>query len=271
MRATTAREAEWRDEIESHVALRADWHRADGLPAEEAERTARAFSPSCCLCSPRRALQVQKHAGVCTAAGVAAGSPPRLSGTGHRLLWPVRNSPKHAAGQATQTDRLSRLLPAAVTRHFSLSPSSELAYHGAMRKLGSQTLVRAIMATLVSLATALYAQTKVESAASANPSKGEDVYRQFCAVCHGPDGKGNGPAASALKVRATDLTQLSRQNNGKFPALHVKNILNGVASVAAHGNFEMPTWGDTFKSTANTTAGPMRIDALVEYLQKIQR
>ena len=144
-----------------------------------------------------------------------------------------------------------------------------------MRKVGTLTLICAIMVTLVAFAaTAVYAQAKqikVENAKPTDTFKGDDLYRQFCAVCHGPDGKGNGPAASALKVRATDLTQLSRQNNGKFPALHVKNILNGVASVAAHGNFEMPTWGDTFKSTANTTAGPMRIDALVEYLQKIQR
>jgi predicted permease len=34
------REAEWRDEIESHLAMRADWHRAGGLPSEEAERAA---------------------------------------------------------------------------------------------------------------------------------------------------------------------------------------------------------------------------------------
>ena len=39
-RRRRAREAEWRDEIESHVALRADWHRATGLSAEEAERAA---------------------------------------------------------------------------------------------------------------------------------------------------------------------------------------------------------------------------------------
>jgi len=128
---------------------------------------------------------------------------------------------------------------------------------------------------LAAFATAVCAQTKqiqVENAKPANTFKGDDLFRQFCAVCHGPDGKGNGPAASALKVRATDLTQLSRQNNGKFPTLHVKNILTGVDAVAAHGNIEMPTWGDTFKSiSASESFGAMRIDALLQYLQKIQR
>jgi len=145
-----------------------------------------------------------------------------------------------------------------------------------MRKLGAPTLICAIVVTLGAISTAAVSaqtkQIKVENAKPASTFKGDDLYRQFCAVCHGPDGKGNGPAASALKARATDLTQLSRQNSGKFPVLHVKNILTGVDAVAAHGNIEMPTWGDTFKSiSANETFGGMRIDALVEYLQKIQR
>src|ERR1035441_8811208 len=98
-----------------------------------------------------------------------------------------------------------------------------------MRKLGLLTLICAILVTLVAFTTTpVYAQTKpikVENAKPASTFKGDDLYRQFCAVCHGPDGKGNGPAASALKVKVADLTQLSRQNNGKFPTLHVKNIL----------------------------------------------
>lgn len=145
-----------------------------------------------------------------------------------------------------------------------------------MKVLRSKILICAITVTSVAFAAnAAYAQVrqvKVENAKSTQSFKGDDLYRQFCAVCHGPDGKGNGPAASALKVRATDLTQMARQNNSKFPALHVKNILIGVDAVAAHGNIDMPTWGDTFKSiSANGTFGEMRVEALVEYLKTIQR
>jgi len=124
-------------------------------------------------------------------------------------------------------------------------------------------------------ASATYAQVKqikVENAKSAATWKGDDLYRQFCAVCHGMDGKGVGPAADALRVKATDLTLMARQNNGKFPVLQAKNVLSGVDRVTAHGVADMPTWGDTFKSiSANETFGEMRIDAVVEYLQQIQR
>jgi mono/diheme cytochrome c family protein len=161
---------------------------------------------------------------------------------------------------------------------FLLFQRSKLTYYKAMRKFGYFALICAIMVTLVAFAaTAAYAQTKQIKVANAKSSdaasfNGEDLYRQFCAVCHGADGKGTGPAAAALKAKATDLTQMSRQNSGKFPALHVKNILTGADNVASHGSAEMPTWGDTFKSiSSNATFGQMRIDALVDYLQKVQR
>jgi len=145
-----------------------------------------------------------------------------------------------------------------------------------MRKLGSFTLILAVVVALIACAAGTaFAQTKqikVENAQSGTSFKGDDLYRQFCGVCHGADGKGNGPASGALKVKATDLTLMTRQNNGKFPELHLKNILLGVDQVAAHGNAEMPTWGDTFKSiSANSTFGEMRIRAVVDYLQKMQR
>jgi mono/diheme cytochrome c family protein len=33
-------------------------------------------------------------------------------------------------------------------------------------------------------------------------------YRQYCATCHGPVGKGNGPMSDLLKKPPADLTQL---------------------------------------------------------------
>lgn len=36
---------------------------------------------------------------------------------------------------------------------------------------------------------------------------GQRVYAQRCAVCHGPDGRGNGPAAPSLAPRPRDFTQ----------------------------------------------------------------
>jgi cytochrome c553 len=35
---------------------------------------------------------------------------------------------------------------------------------------------------------------------------GQRIYAQRCAVCHGPDGRGNGPAAPSLIPRPRDFT-----------------------------------------------------------------
>ncbi len=40
----------------------------------------------------------------------------------------------------------------------------------------------------------------------ADASPGEKVFAKYCAVCHGPDGKGNGPAAPSMKPRPRDFT-----------------------------------------------------------------
>ena len=42
-----------------------------------------------------------------------------------------------------------------------------------------------------------------------SPASGSEMYQSYCAVCHGVDGKGNGPAAQALKTQPTDLTMLA--------------------------------------------------------------
>src|SRR5258708_36406426 len=40
----------------------------------------------------------------------------------------------------------------------------------------------------------------------ANALLGQRVYMQHCQVCHGPDGRGNGPAAPSLIPRPRDFT-----------------------------------------------------------------
>ena len=113
---------------------------------------------------------------------------------------------------------------------------------------------------------------KQTNAKSSAPWTGDSLYKEFCAVCHGIDAKGNGPAASALKVPPTDLTQFSRSNGSKYNDLKMRGIITNTDAVGAHGNSEMPVWGDIFKSiSANENFGQMRVDALVKYLQTIQK
>src|SRR5579871_6879458 len=75
---------------------------------------------------------------------------------------------------------------------------------------------------------------------------GVDLFREYCAVCHGTDAKGNGPAAVALKVKPADLTLISRKNANKFPELHVQSVIEGDDAMAAHGSRDMPIWGQIF-------------------------
>src|SRR5579863_7921147 len=79
-------------------------------------------------------------------------------------------------------------------------------------------------------------------------SSGKAMFASYCAVCHGPAGKGDGPAASELKVGPADLTQLAKKNDGKFPADHVRSILDFGTKAPAHGSNDMPVWGTLFRT-----------------------
>src|SRR6266568_4359596 len=60
-------------------------------------------------------------------------------------------------------------------------------------------------------------------------NSGKEMFNSYCAVCHGKDGKGNGPAASAMKTPPTDLTLLAQKDGGKYPASHVAAVIHGEA------------------------------------------
>ena len=102
---------------------------------------------------------------------------------------------------------------------------------------------------------------------------GADMYRTWCASCHGSEGKGNGPAAAALKKAPADLTMLAKKNGGTFPAGRVRNFIEGkdAATIAAHGSREMPIWGDVFRNIANDPgAVTYRVVTLSSYLETLQ-
>lgn len=104
------------------------------------------------------------------------------------------------------------------------------------------------------------------------PSSGVEMYRTYCAVCHGIDGKGNGPAAPALKQTLPDLTLLSKNNGGTFPAFRVSNVIQGDADIAAHGSKEMPMWGDAFRTIhRDESLIKLRVHNLTQYLASIQK
>jgi mono/diheme cytochrome c family protein len=114
-------------------------------------------------------------------------------------------------------------------------------------------------------------EVKKVAPAYTNPSSGKEMYLAYCASCHGADGKGNGPAAPALKTPATDLSQLAAKNGGKFPDAHIMQVIKGDSMTAAHGNKDMPVWGPVFLQMGHDTAQvQQRIRNLTRYLESIQ-
>jgi mono/diheme cytochrome c family protein len=105
-----------------------------------------------------------------------------------------------------------------------------------------------------------------------DPSSGKGMYDAYCASCHGKDGKGDGPAAPAMKMPVTNLTALAVKNGGTFPAARVAATIQGEAMVPAHGNKDMPVWGPIFLSMGghSPAQAQLRIRNLTNYLESIQ-
>jgi len=102
-----------------------------------------------------------------------------------------------------------------------------------------------------------------------SPASGKQMFSAYCAVCHGEDGKGRGPAASALKKAPADLTRLSKNNKGKYPWAKVNSTILGTSSKAKH---EMPEWGPLFRSVSegHDSEVSQRVTNLTEYVKRLQ-
>lgn len=112
---------------------------------------------------------------------------------------------------------------------------------------------------------------------------GKREYENSCALCHGKDGKGAGAINDLLKKAPTDLTTLAKMNNGVFPFERVYAVIDGRAMVRAHGERDMPAWGDRYTKDRVKAAeyyrdvpydaemyARARILSLIDYLNRIQ-
>lgn len=109
-------------------------------------------------------------------------------------------------------------------------------------------------------------------------SEGRDRYMENCAVCHGADGKGNGPMAAAMDPLPADLTVIAARNGGTLPVTEILSKIDGYAQGGITGP-SMPQFGDLLRGDwvpfdtgdGIMTPTPRKLVALVDYLAIIQR
>jgi mono/diheme cytochrome c family protein len=130
-----------------------------------------------------------------------------------------------------------------------------------------------VAASLVTLGfLALYCPAQEKKYPPVESVDAHAIFRAYCAPCHGLDGKGHGPAASALNSKVADLTLLTKHARGEFPSDRVRNVLEGTQTPAAHGSHEMPVWGPVFHQVeADQDLGSVRVQNLVTYIESLQR
>jgi len=75
-----------------------------------------------------------------------------------------------------------------------------------------------------------------------------------------------------MKTMPTDLTQLAKQHDGKYPGNSVASILKFGSGPASHGSPDMPVWGPLFKSLDkyHESVVQQRISNLVSYIDSLQ-
>jgi mono/diheme cytochrome c family protein len=98
-------------------------------------------------------------------------------------------------------------------------------------------------------------------------------FQNFCAQCHGVDGKGG---SNLGDIQGPDLTHLSQKHGGNFPSQEVYEVIDGRKKLAGHERLlTMPLWGEFLQpqgvpEDVAEAKAKSRINALVHYIQTLQ-
>lgn len=129
---------------------------------------------------------------------------------------------------------------------------------------------RGTVPVMAEAATETTADASTVGAAVDPVAAGRATYERYCQSCHGPDGRGDGPVATALTAPPSDLTRLRAEHDGAFPIDVIYRVVDGREAVPAHGSREMPIWGNVWAEDATPDEVQERINELIEYLRTIQ-
>lgn len=124
------------------------------------------------------------------------------------------------------------------------------------------------------------ASAPISSWAEPSFDLGKQEYEANCAICHGSNGKVVSNFSDILVLTVPDLTKLSANNGGEFPAARVYGVIDGRAELRRHGLRRMPIWGNYYSMMAVPEHDDYphqpeayvrsRIIALIDYLNRIQ-
>jgi mono/diheme cytochrome c family protein len=111
---------------------------------------------------------------------------------------------------------------------------------------------------------------------SSQVEAGRILYMRYCSACHGPNADGRGPVAKVLETPPADLRDLSKRYGSPLPAAKIASFIDGRAAVAAHGDRDMPVWGERFndipdEGQARERAVADRIAKIIAYIESIQQ
>jgi len=132
---------------------------------------------------------------------------------------------------------------------------------------------RGLTVSLVVSACAMLAAT---DAGRANVAAGKGLFHQHCAVCHGSNANGDSSYESGTYLpprqpSASDLTSLSIDNGGTFPAARVRDAIHCTTPHPQSGTPDMPAWGNVFYDLKSTPAVyEQRVRDITAYIESIQ-
>ena len=100
-----------------------------------------------------------------------------------------------------------------------------------------------VIAIFLALGVAAYVspRTKANPSPTGNRAAGLEVHKANCAKCHGPGGKGDGPAGKLLKTKPADWT-----DKAKMSKLSDNDLFNVIkhGGKAVGKSALMPAWKD---------------------------
>lgn len=134
-----------------------------------------------------------------------------------------------------------------------------------------RTMTVALLLTGVFGVTLAAQELRRDSPVLPGVTAGAELYRAYCASCHGLDGRGR-PAATSAHLAAPDLTTIARRRDGRFPRDEVRTlIVNGGTHAASHAPTAMPKWGAIFRAVAGDDGmAEARVESLLDHLERLQ-